>query len=78
MEAADMSIKKARDWFAGTEEKLSPKKAEIAHKIIKEIVERLSFLNNVGLDYLSLNRQSARFPAANRSAFAWRRKSAQD
>ncbi|HIV07993.1 MAG TPA: excinuclease ABC subunit UvrA [Candidatus Scatocola faecigallinarum] len=58
MEAADMSIKKARDWFAGTEEKLSPKKAEIAHKIIKEIVERLSFLNNVGLDYLSLNRQS--------------------
>ena len=49
---------KGRDWFAGTEEKLSPKKAEIAHKIIKEIVERLSFLNNVGLDYLSLNRQS--------------------
>lgn len=58
MEAADMSIKKARDWFMGVEDKLSPKKAEIAHKIIKEIVERLSFLNNVGLDYLSLNRQS--------------------
>ncbi len=58
MEAADMSIKKARDWFMGVEDKLSPKKAEIAHKIIKEIVDRLSFLNNVGLDYLSLNRQS--------------------
>ena len=58
MEASEMSIKKARDWFAGVEETLSPKKREIARKIVKEIVERLTFLNNVGLDYLSLNRQS--------------------
>ena len=58
MDAAEMSIKKAHDWFIRAEETLPPKKAEIAHKIIKEIVERLSFLNNVGLDYLSLNRQS--------------------
>lgn len=53
-----MSIKKARDWFSRVESKLSPKKAEIAHKILKEIIDRLSFLNNVGLDYLSLSRQS--------------------
>ncbi len=58
MEASEMSIKKAHEWFMGVEKTLSPKKAEIAHKIIKEIVDRLSFLNNVGLDYLSLNRQS--------------------
>ena len=58
MEASEMSIKKARDWFSKVEAKLSPKKAEIAHKILKEIIDRLSFLNNVGLDYLSLSRQS--------------------
>lgn len=58
MEASEMSIKKARDWFINVEETLSAKKAEIAHKILKEIIERLSFLNNVGLEYLSLNRQS--------------------
>lgn len=58
MEASEMSIKKARDWFAGVEAALTPKKQEIAHKIVKEIVERLTFLNNVGLEYLSLNRQS--------------------
>ncbi len=58
MEASEMSIKKARDWFSRVESQLSPKKAEIAHKILKEIIDRLSFLNNVGLDYLSLSRQS--------------------
>ncbi len=58
MDASDMSIKKARDWFMGVEEQLSPKKQEIAHKILKEIIDRLSFLNNVGLDYLTLSRQS--------------------
>ncbi len=58
IEAADVSIKQALQWFQGVEEQLAPQKREIAHKIIKEIVERLSFLNNVGLDYLSLMRQS--------------------
>lgn len=42
----------------GVEEQLTPKKAEIAHKILKEIIDRLTFLNNVGLDYLTLSRQS--------------------
>lgn len=58
MDASDMSIKKAREWFMGVEEQLTPKKAEIAHKILKEIIDRLTFLNNVGLDYLALSRQS--------------------
>ncbi len=58
MDASDMSIKRAREWFMGVEEQLTPKKAEIAHKILKEIIDRLTFLNNVGLDYLTLSRQS--------------------
>ena len=58
MDASDMSIKKAKEWFMGVEEQLSPKRQEIAHKILKEIIDRLSFLNNVGLDYLTLSRQS--------------------
>ena len=58
MDASDMSIKKAREWFMGVEEQLTPKKAEIAYKILKEIIDRLTFLNNVGLDYLTLSRQS--------------------
>ena len=58
MDVSAMSIKQALGWFAGAEEKLSPQKREIAHKILKEIVDRLNFLNNVGLEYLSLSRQS--------------------
>lgn len=58
MDASQMSIKAALEWFSGVEAQLTPKKAEIAHKILKEIIERLNFLNNVGLDYLTLSRQS--------------------
>ena len=58
MEISDLSIKEALKWFAHVEEQLSPQKAQIAHKILKEIIERLQFLNNVGLDYLTLSRQS--------------------
>lgn len=58
MDASEMSIKKALTWFRGIGPTLSPKKQEIAAKILKEITERLSFLNNVGLDYLTLSRQS--------------------
>ncbi len=58
MEVSDMSIKTALKWFSGIESKLSAQKREIAHKIIKEIVDRLQFLNNVGLEYLTLSRQS--------------------
>lgn len=58
MQASDMSIKSALSWFSGVEDALSPQKKEIAHKILKEIIDRLQFLNNVGLEYLTLSRQS--------------------
>lgn len=58
MDASQMSIQKALEWFSGVEAQLTPKKAEIAQKILKEIIERLNFLNNVGLGYLTLSRQS--------------------
>jgi excinuclease ABC subunit A len=58
MEVSDLSIKDALTWFSQVEENLSPQKAQIAHKILKEIIERLQFLNNVGLEYLTLSRQS--------------------
>ena len=58
MDASDMSIKDALIWFNGIKPNLSPQKQEIASKVIKEICERLKFLNNVGLDYLTLSRQS--------------------
>ncbi|MFA6687370.1 MAG: excinuclease ABC subunit UvrA, partial [Desulfuromonas sp.] len=49
-----MSIKQARTFFTNLE--LSPKDAEIGRRILKEINERLGFLDQVGLDYLTLNR----------------------
>lgn len=58
MEISDLSIKEALKWFSQVEEQLSPQKQQIAHKILKEIIDRLQFLNNVGLDYLTLSRQS--------------------
>lgn len=58
MQASDMSIKNALQWFGKVEEQLSPQKREIAHKILKEIITRLQFLNNIGLEYLTLSRQS--------------------
>ena len=58
METSDLSVKKALQWFSEVEEQLTPQKQAIAHKILKEIIDRLQFLNNVGLDYLTLSRQS--------------------
>ena len=54
----EMSIDQAHDWFSTLNDKLSPKDQEIASRILREIVERLGFLNNVGLEYLTLSRQS--------------------
>ena len=50
------SIESARLWFSDLGKTLSEKDAEIAVRILKEITERLTFLNNVGLGYLSLDR----------------------
>ncbi len=57
-EVTQMSIRKARDWFEVLPENLNAKQNEIAVRILKEIRERLRFLNDVGLDYLSLSRNS--------------------
>jgi excinuclease ABC subunit A len=52
------SVVQALQWFSTLEEKLAPQQREIARAILKEINERLGFLNNVGLDYLNLDRTS--------------------
>ena len=57
-EVTSLSIKDAKDWFLKLDSKLSRKEKEIARNIIKEINERLSFLENVGLGYLTLSRTS--------------------
>ncbi|WP_026756582.1 excinuclease ABC subunit UvrA [Sediminimonas qiaohouensis] len=54
----EMSIKEAHAWCDGVPGQLSAQKNEIARAILKEIRERLSFLNNVGLEYLTLSRSS--------------------
>ncbi|MDB5406647.1 MAG: excinuclease subunit [Rhodospirillales bacterium] len=58
-EVAELSINEAVDWFAALSEQLSAKHREIAARILKEINERLGFLKNVGLEYLTLMRGSA-------------------
>jgi len=57
-EASVESIRAARDWFGALGPKLSAQKREIAQRILKEINDRLKFLVDVGLDYLSLGRAS--------------------
>lgn len=53
-----MSIREAGEWFDTLPDSLNDKQNEIAGRILKEIIERLRFLNDVGLDYLSLSRAS--------------------
>ncbi len=55
-EVVEMSIKQAFDWCGGVPESLTQQKNEIARAILKEIRERLGFLNNVGLEYLTMSR----------------------
>ena len=54
----DLSIREAYDRFNRLRTSLSPKQMEIAERILKEILDRLKFLNSVGLDYLTLGRGS--------------------
>ena len=53
-----LSIDKALNWFRELEENLSEYQKIISSRIVKEIIDRLSFLNNVGLSYLQLSRSS--------------------
>ena len=55
-EISAMALKDSRRWFDDV--KLAPQKMAIAERILKEISARLTFLNNVGLDYLSLVRSA--------------------
>ncbi len=53
-----LSVRDAHAWFEALPAKLDDKRTEIAKRILKEIRDRLSFLVDVGLDYLSLDRAS--------------------
>src|SRR5712664_408041 len=57
-QTTEFSIGDAVKWFLELAPKLTPKQREIAARILKEINERLGFLDNVGLSYLTLNRTS--------------------
>ena len=56
MEICDMSIKNSLDFFMNLS--LTEKQEKIAKEILKEIRERLTFMTNVGLDYLTLSRET--------------------
>jgi excinuclease ABC subunit A len=57
-EIAEMSVKRAGEWFTELPDVLTPKQNEIAVRVLKEIRERLRFLVDVGLEYLTLARAS--------------------
>lgn len=58
-QVSDMTIVRALDWFKALPQKLNSTHNQIAERILREIKERLGFLNNVGLEYLTLARESS-------------------
>jgi excinuclease ABC subunit A len=58
-QVTEFSILQAAEWFGALSGKLTSKQKDIAQRILKEINERLGFLNSVGLEYLTLSRGSA-------------------
>ncbi len=58
-ESSEMPIRRALDWFGGVDATLNPQRRAIATRILREITERLRFLDDVGLEYLTLSRGSA-------------------
>lgn len=56
---ASMDISELRDWLGDLHNHMEPKKWKIADEIVKEILSRLNFMLDVGLNYVSLNRSSA-------------------
>ena len=56
--ASELSVRAAADWFSALPASLDVKRNEIAGRILKEIRDRLNFLVDVGLDYLTLSRGS--------------------
>jgi excinuclease ABC subunit A len=57
-QASELSVRAAADWFTALPASLDEKRNEIAGRILKEIRDRLNFLVDVGLDYLTLSRGS--------------------
>ena len=57
-EVSNLSVANAVEWAKGLPKKLDAKRNEIAQRVLKEIVDRLTFLRDVGLDYLNLSRAS--------------------
>ena len=57
-QVVQMSIREAHDWCHTVPDALSAQRNEIARAILKEIRERLGFLNNVGLEYLTMSRNA--------------------
>ena len=57
-EASHLTIAKALEWFTNLPNKLNATHNKIADRVLKEIRERIGFLNNVGLEYLTLARES--------------------
>lgn len=57
-DVTSLSVSAAYDWFTNLPEHLTEKQQQIAEKVLKEIQDRLGFLNNVGLKYLTLSRSS--------------------
>ncbi len=72
MEICSLSIDDALDWFKHL--KLNEREAKIAQLILKEIIARLQFLQDVGLNYLNLLRAATTLAAARPSASDWPRK----
>lgn len=57
-ELSQMNLSELRKWFTGIDKRLSKKQQIIGAEVVKEILERIDFLLEVGLDYLTLNRTS--------------------
>ena len=58
-EVSALSVKDLLDWFAALDAKLTKRQKTIAERVLREIRARLQFLSDVGLDYLTLSRNSA-------------------
>lgn len=57
-EVSKMSVEKSVEWFGELVKKLTPMQQQISERLLKEITRRLGFLRNVGLEYLTINRQA--------------------
>ena len=55
---AEMDLTELQEWLQGLEARLDPRDATVAHDVLAEILKRLSFLVNVGVGYLSMNRSA--------------------